>query len=149
MSNVVSWSGDPVDDREITIFATLRPGSYTIMCAAYKGGDEGPFTLTVRSNYTVKTNQIWPPLWKKQGKEGPEKTLKDKLLERGMKVAQKAQEKALQAANAAKNAAKKKLAENTDWVTAPVEEEKGETKRPATEKEKQLERVMKAREVWK
>ena len=89
MSNVVAWSGDPSDERTISIFAALRPGTYTILCAAYKSGDEGPFTLTIRTNYSVRTNQLWPPLWKKQGKDGPEKTLKDKMLAKGKALADK------------------------------------------------------------
>ena len=82
MEKIVAHTGDPQDLREQTIYCTLDPGYYTILCAAYKDGEEGPFTIKVHSNYEVTMSQIWPPLWKKKGLAGPEKTLKEKLLEK-------------------------------------------------------------------
>ena len=147
MSNVVAWSGDPSDERTISIFAALRPGTYTILCAAYKSGDEGPFTLTIRTNYSVRTNQLWPPLWKKQGKDGPEKTLKDKMLAKGKALADKAQEKAEQLAVQAKQAAAKKLAEarGEEWKE-PVDN--NEVIRPETDEEKKYEVATQMKATW-
>ena len=55
-ANVVASSGQPVRKREIQLYATLQPGMYTILVAAYQKGMEGPFTLTLHSNYEVDLN---------------------------------------------------------------------------------------------
>ena len=147
MANVVAWSGDPTDERTISVFAALRPGTYTIMCAAYKSGEEGPFTLTIRSNYSIRTNQLWPPLWKKQGKAGPEKTMKEKMLEKGKVLAEKASAKAAELAKQAKEAAENKLAESRGQVWEGPKE--ATTVRPETKEEKQFEIAKKLKSEWK
>ena len=116
MEKIVAMTGDPSDLREQTIYCALDPGYYTILCATYKNGDEGPFTIKVHSNYEVKMSQIWPPLWKKKGLAGPEKTLKEKLLEKtkgGLNVLGKA---GANIAAKAHKAAMDKVKQNTDWV---------------------------------
>ena len=65
VKNVEVYSGDPIDEVEITVFAQLTPGAYTILCAPYKAGEEAPFTLHIRSNFDVRTNQIAPE-WKRR-----------------------------------------------------------------------------------
>jgi hypothetical protein len=58
---VVVSGGHPVRQREIRVYATLPPGAYTILIACYQKLMEGPFTLTVYSNYRVHTSGLWPP----------------------------------------------------------------------------------------
>ena len=123
MEYIVAFTGDPTDHREQTLYCTLDPGYYTILCAAYKDKDEGPFTIKVHSNYAVDMSQIWPPEWKKKGLDGPQKTMKEKLLEKtkdGINVLGKAG-----AGLAAKAHAKAmaKLKENTEWVQEKTEEQ--------------------------
>jgi hypothetical protein len=144
MKNVVAWSGDPIDERQLSVFAALRPGTYTVLCAAYKSGDEGPFTLSIRSNYPIRTNQLWPPLWKKQGKDGPELTMKQKMLEKGKVLAAKAQEKAAEMAEKAKIAAQKKLAEQRGEKWEPPK-----VKRMETQEERDFKAATELKNKWK
>jgi len=60
-TNVVVSSGNPIRQREIRTYATLPPGAYTILVACYQKLMEGPFTLTVYSNYRVHSSGLWPP----------------------------------------------------------------------------------------
>ena len=89
---------------------------------------------------------MWPPLWKKQGKSGPEKTLKDKMLEKGKALADKAQAKAAEMAQKASVAAQKAAAEakGETWV-APVET----VVRAETEEEKKYEIATSMKKEWK
>eukprot|EP00949_MAST-11_sp_MAST-11-sp1_P000992 g992.t1 len=79
---VRAYSGDPSDNREESIYHHAESGHYTLLCAAYDEGAEGPFTVTIFSNHAVKVNQIWPPEWKRKGLDGPEKTLREKMVEK-------------------------------------------------------------------
>ena len=129
MTNVVALSGEPCEERELNVMTHLRPGAYTILCAVYKGGDEGPFTLTVRTNFNAQMSQLWPPQWKKEGKEGPAKTFKEKMMEKAQKAADLAAKKAAQAAEAAKKKVQNKLAENFDGIKSTADEEAERKKR--------------------
>jgi hypothetical protein len=60
-ANVVASSGHPVRQREVRCYTSLAPGAYTVLVAAYQRGMEGPFTLTLRSNYAVEFQGLWPP----------------------------------------------------------------------------------------
>jgi hypothetical protein len=60
-ANVVASSGQPERSREVQCYAQLRPGAYTVLVAAYQRGMEGPFTLTLRANYSVELHGLWPP----------------------------------------------------------------------------------------
>ena len=152
--NVEAYSGDPIDEVEITLFAQLMPGTYTILCVPYKAGDEAPFTLYVRSNFNVRTNQIWPPEWKKKGLDGPEKTMKDKMLEKSSNLAKLAADKAAKAATEAKIKAQEKLSEKTEWVK-PVDRAELEMAKtdegdvPSSPRHKRLDEARKMREIWK
>ena len=123
MEYIVAHTGDPNDHREQTVYCSLDPGHYTILCAAYKDKDEGPFTVKIHSSYAVECNQMWPPEWKKNGLDGPEKTRKDKMLEvakSGFSVVGKAGAGLAAKAHASAMA---KLKENTEWVKEKTEEE--------------------------
>ncbi|KAJ0397281.1 hypothetical protein P43SY_006541 [Pythium insidiosum] len=61
---VVAHSGEPVRQRELQLRCELPARAYTILLAAYKKGMEGPFKLTVQTNYPVEVEQLWPALWK-------------------------------------------------------------------------------------
>jgi hypothetical protein len=121
MTNVVAWSGDPCEERELSVMTHLLPGTYTILCSVYKGGDEGPFTLTIRTNFKARASQLWPPQWKKDGKDGPEKTFKEKMLEKAAIAADIAAKKA---AEKAKKKVQAKLAANFEGIKSPEEEER-------------------------
>lgn len=160
MEYIVAYTGEPSDHREQTVYCTLDPGYYTILCAAYKDKDEGPFTIKLHSNYGVEMSQIWPPEWKKKGLDGPEKTMKEKLLEKtrgGIDVLGKAGAGLAARAHAKAMA---KLKENTDWVKEKTEEEleeerlltqadeiENELKEP--EDEKKLRIGQELRSIWK
>ena len=124
MTNVVAWSGDPCEERELSVMTHLLPGTYTILCSVYKGGDEGPFTLTIRTNFKARASQLWPPQWKKDGKDGPEKTFKEKMLEKAAIAADIAAKKAAEAAEKAKKKVQAKLAANFEGIKSPEEEER-------------------------
>jgi|MGYP006075912953 hypothetical protein len=117
----------------MTITCHVLPGHYTILCAAYKSGDEGPFRLTVRSNWPCGHNQLWPPAWKKQGLEGPQQTMKEKLVASAKAKAEAVAQRAKDKTNALKAKAKAKVMQNTTWI----DEEKVKEERLAKlEKEK-------------
>jgi hypothetical protein len=78
--------------------------------------DEGPFRLSVHSNWPIRTSQLWPPLWKKQGLEGPKVSLKSKLAKAARAKAEKLAAKAGEAAAKAKAKAKSAAMKHTDWV---------------------------------
>ena len=124
MTNVVAWSGDPCEERELSVMTHLLPGTYTLLCSVYKGGDEGPFTLTIRTNFKARASQLWPPQWKKDGKDGPEKTFKEKMLEKAAIAADIAAKKAAEAAEKAKKKVQAKLAANFEGIKSPEEEER-------------------------
>lgn len=123
MEKIVAHTGEPQDLREQTIYCTLDPGYYTILCAAYKDGEEGPFTIKVHSNYEVTMSQIWPPLWKKKGLAGPEKTLKEKLLEKTKGGLSALGNAGANLAAKAHKAAMDKVKQNTDWVKEKTADE--------------------------
>ena len=151
MTNVVALSGEPCEERELNVMTHLRPGAYTIICAVYKGGDEGPFTLTVRTNFNAQMSQLWPPQWKKEGKEGPAKTFKEKMMEKAQKAADLAAKKAAQAAEAAKKKVQNKLAENFDGIksTADEEAERKKKEQELAEEEEDDEDIVLARKKKK
>jgi hypothetical protein len=152
MSNVVAWSGEPCVERNLTVMTHLMPGTYTILCAVYKGGEEGPFTLTIRTNFSAQTSQLWPPQWKKEGKDGPEKTFKEKMMEKAAAAAELAAEKAAAASEKAKKKIQAKLAENFDGIKSPEEEERERLRaeRKAREEEdSDDEKIVKKKAKWK
>lgn len=60
-SNVMACSGDPVRQFEVSCYATLQPGTYTVLMGTFLAGMEGPFTLTLHSNFDGDLRQLWPP----------------------------------------------------------------------------------------
>mmetsp|Transcript_4821 Transcript_4821/g.6352 ORF Transcript_4821/g.6352 Transcript_4821/m.6352 type:complete len:214 (-) Transcript_4821:158-799(-) len=58
---IVADTGASVRERQLVLYLTLRPGTYTILCAAYLAGMEGPFNVQVLSNYLVTLQQFYPP----------------------------------------------------------------------------------------
>ena len=151
MTNVVAMSGEPCEERELNVMTHLRPGAYTILCAVYKGGDEGPFTLTIRTNFNAQTSQLWPPQWKKEGKDGPAKTFKEKMMEKAQAAAEIAAKKAAEAAEAARKKVQDKLAENFDGIksTAEEEAEKKQREQELAEEEEDDEDILLARKKKK
>lgn len=65
---VVAHSGEPVRQREVHVHCSLEGRTYTVLVAAYKKGMEGPFKLTVQSNYPLEIEQLWPAVWKDPAK---------------------------------------------------------------------------------
>lgn len=65
---VVAHSGEPVRQREVHVHCSLEGRTYTVLVAAYKKGMEGPFKLTVQSNYPLEIKQLWPAMWKDPAK---------------------------------------------------------------------------------
>jgi hypothetical protein len=130
-SGIIATSGNPVAEREMTITCHAPPGHYTILCATYQSGEEGPFRVTIHSNWPVGHSQLWPPEWKKEGLEGPKQTLKEKMVA-GAKAKAEAAANAVkaQAAKARANA-KAKVMQHTDWV-----DKDDENARVAKEQEK-------------
>jgi hypothetical protein len=61
-TNVVCHTGAPVRERELRMSTTLEPGHYTLLVAPYATGMEGPFTLTLHSNFNVDMETLWPPV---------------------------------------------------------------------------------------
>ncbi|RHY26440.1 hypothetical protein DYB32_008164 [Aphanomyces invadans] len=62
--HVVKHSGAPVRERQVSVKCELQARTYTILIAAYKKDMEGPFQLTIQSNYAVHVEQIWPAVWR-------------------------------------------------------------------------------------
>ncbi|OQR84703.1 hypothetical protein ACHHYP_13038 [Achlya hypogyna] len=67
-ASVVEHSGAPVRERQLTLRCYLPARTYTILIAAYKKGMEGPFQLTLQTNYAVSVEQIWPAVWREPKK---------------------------------------------------------------------------------
>ncbi|CAM9215817.1 unnamed protein product, partial [Discosporangium mesarthrocarpum] len=63
--NVVASSGQPVRERERHLYASLRPGRYVVMCAAYFAGMEGSFKASqvkvTTNSRQLRFNKLWPP----------------------------------------------------------------------------------------
>ncbi|RQM26809.1 hypothetical protein B5M09_000746 [Aphanomyces astaci] len=62
--HVMKHSGAPVRERQVSLQCVLQARTYTILIAAYKKDMEGPFQLTIQSNYGVEVDQIWPAVWR-------------------------------------------------------------------------------------
>ena len=62
--NIVASSGDVVRQRSVKCYCLLEPRAYTILCATFLRGMEGPFRVTVQSNFPVKIGPLWPAAWK-------------------------------------------------------------------------------------
>eukprot|EP00937_MAST-01D_sp_MAST-1D-sp2_P001157 g1157.t1 len=62
--NVVASSGDVVRERTVKCYCRLAPRAYTIMCGTFLKGMEGPFKLSVQSNFPVGVRPLWPAPWK-------------------------------------------------------------------------------------
>ena len=62
--NVLYSTGLPRKERNLEIYCTLQPGTYVILCATYVAMNEGPFRLSILSNFEVETKQLWPPTWR-------------------------------------------------------------------------------------
>ncbi|TMW60814.1 hypothetical protein Poli38472_000856 [Pythium oligandrum] len=78
---VVAHSGEPVRQREIHVHCDLEARCYTILIAAYKKGMEGPFKLTVQTNYPVVLDQLWPAVWKDPSKTTMAEKMAAKMME--------------------------------------------------------------------
>ena len=161
-SGIIASSGkNPQAEREMTISCHVPPGHYTVLCAAYKTGDEGPFTLTIHSNWPVKTAQLWPPAWKKAGLEGPKQTIKQQMIDAAKKKAEKVAAGAAAAAAKAKAKAKAAAVKHTDWVDEKAQEDEQERERQKAELakmkadaapdplEEQLKTAKKLKMVWR
>lgn len=62
--NVVEWSGQPHRTAEVFLSASnLAPGTYTLLAGAYVGGLEGPVSVEVVTNFKIRVEQLWPPVW--------------------------------------------------------------------------------------
>lgn len=59
-----------------------------LLCATYLPGMEGPFTVEIKSNFTVQVEQLWPPVWREQ-------TLAEKLKSKALALAEKAHDTAI------------------------------------------------------
>lgn len=56
-----------IREREQTIYCTLEPGVYVLLAATYLPGMEGPFSITLVSNFSLMdVTQLWPPVWRAQ-----------------------------------------------------------------------------------
>jgi hypothetical protein len=122
----------------MTITCHALPGHYTILCAPYKAGDEGPFRLTVRSNWPCGHSQLWPPAWKKQGLDGPKQTMKEKLVANAKAKAEAVTKAAKDKSNKIKQSAKAKVMQHTDWVDVEKEQAEAEKRREKERLAKQL-----------
>ncbi|KAF0687209.1 Aste57867_21065 [Aphanomyces stellatus] len=63
-AHVVQHSGQPVRERSLQIQCVLQARTYTLLVVAYKKEMEGPFKVTIQSNYAVGVEQIWPAVWR-------------------------------------------------------------------------------------
>ena len=62
--NIIDWTGQPERKAEMSICQEHLPaGVYMIMVGTYVAGLEGPITMSVTSNYDVRVDQVWPPVW--------------------------------------------------------------------------------------
>ncbi|KDO29157.1 hypothetical protein SPRG_05401 [Saprolegnia parasitica CBS 223.65] len=61
---VVEHSGPPVRERQLVLRCNLAARTYTVLVAAYKAGMEGPFQMSLQTNYAVGVDQIWPAVWR-------------------------------------------------------------------------------------
>lgn len=77
--NVVASAGEPRRERQLMIHATLKPRTYTLLIAPYVAGLEGPFRLSVTTNFEFGLEQLWPPPWK-EAKEPT--TMAEKMVHR-------------------------------------------------------------------
>jgi len=91
--NVIADTGQPMREREYTMYLSLQPGTYMLLAGTYIAGMEGPFQLEVMSNYNVKVDQVWPPVWTPdtEPKTFAEK-VKAKAKQKILDAAEKAQE---------------------------------------------------------
>ena len=63
---VVCHSGDVLRSHEANCKVVLNPGTYTLLCATYEKGQEGPYMLTLFSNYALDLEQLWPAPWRER-----------------------------------------------------------------------------------
>lgn len=80
--NVEASTGKPTREREVRLYCTLQPGYYTVLTAPYLLGMEGPYTLTLHSNFPVHLQTLWPPIVEI---EAPESKNKREMLERKLR----------------------------------------------------------------
>ena len=62
--NVVESTGVAKAERAREIYCTLQPGKYVILVGTYVAQMDGPFKISILSNYEVELDQIWPPTWR-------------------------------------------------------------------------------------
>jgi len=94
VETVVCHSGDVVRSHEVKCKYMLNPGTYTLLCATYEKGQEGPYMVSIFSNYAVGLEQLWPAL-NVERKEP--KTFLEKMQRKAEDKAEKALEKAKEA----------------------------------------------------
>lgn len=93
----------------------------------------------MHSNWPIKTSQLWPPLWKKQGLEAPKESLKSKLAKAAKAKAEKLAAKAAEASAMAKNKAKAVAMKHTDWIDEEKHNDELKKKADAAKLAKQME----------
>lgn len=89
-NNVVASSGDALRAREVKCYCTLSPRVYTIVCATYVKGMEGPFALSLQTNFPIKVEQLWPAPWKDDDEP---KTVVEKMTKKAKAKATKSMKK--------------------------------------------------------
>ena len=62
--NVVESTGLCKAERAREIYCTLQPGKYVVLVGTYVAEMDGPFRVSVLSNYECELGQIWPPSWR-------------------------------------------------------------------------------------
>jgi hypothetical protein len=72
---LVAHSGDPASAHEVSLSARLDPGHYSVICALFQRGCEGPFELDITSRHAVHVERVDPELktWEELRKAGIEK----------------------------------------------------------------------------
>jgi hypothetical protein len=98
--NVLFSTGIPKRERNQEIYCTLQPGMYVILAGTYVAGMDGPFRISILSNYELEQEQMWPPTWRADDPD----TFAGKM---ALKIANKVGQAADQAAAAAAEAKEK------------------------------------------
>ncbi len=65
--NVVCRTEEPKSEKNVFLYATLKPGLYIVLVPAYISGMVGNFTIKCLSNYRAKLDPVWPPKWMLKG----------------------------------------------------------------------------------
>ena len=82
--DIVVQMSDVNNDRERSLYASLKPGLYVVLVGTYVANMEGKFSVTLSTNYRVSFDSIWPPRWVVQSGE---KSSEDVMRELALKSA--------------------------------------------------------------